>query len=191
MITKKTEHDKRKIFVKTKVEDSNESTFLVNMLFQMPDLSETFESWTSKMSAFLQNSFNLDKKSDFEVYQWKKKVDIKKMATSKLSSYFGCYIGPDKKGRTIQTIHSSKGASTDAVLLFLSANNRGKQISLSLLDNVKDMTEKHRLLYVACSRARQFLAFAVPMDFPERQIQKLLNGVKYEIKTPGIIEGLF
>lgn len=191
LITKETDYDERKTFVKSKVEDSNESTFLVNMLFQMPDLSETFETWTSKMSAFLQDSFNLDNKPDFEVYQRKKKFDIKKMAGSKLSSYFGSDIGPDKKGRTIQTIHSSKGTSTDAVLLFLSANNSGKQISLSLFDNDKDMTEKHRLLYVACSRARQFLAFAVPMDFPERQIQKLLNGVKYEIKTPGVIEGLF
>lgn len=191
LITKESEYDARKVFVKKIVEDRKESTFLVNTLFQMPNLSETFESWTTKITSFLQNVFNLDNKPDFEVYKWKKRVDIKKLSVSKLSCYFGNDIDADKKGRTIQTIHSSKGTSTDAVLLFLSSNNQGNQISLNLLDKVIDMSEKHRLFYVACSRARQFLALAVPMDVPEEQIQKLLKGVNYEIRIPGVIEGLF
>ena len=62
---------------------------------------------------------------------------------------------------------------------------------MNLFVNTTIMSEKHRMLYVACSRARQFLGLAVPMDFPEKQIKMILNDVKYEIRTPVFKEGLF
>jgi len=190
LIYNENEYDKKRVFIKETIENHKTSTKLINMLFNMPDLSETFQSWTAKIPQFLKQELDLEIAPKIEVFARKKKFDIKVMAQSKLSMYFGHNIIGNRSGRTIQTIHSSKGASTDAVLLFLSANNQGKQISLSLFDHKGNMTEKHRMMYVACSRARQFLALAVPMTYPVESIQKQLRGINYELRVPGIIEGL-
>ncbi len=185
------EYDQKRIFIKKIIDNKKDSTKLVNMYFNMPDLSETFQSWTEKMQKFIKQEFELDKLPEFDVFKRKDKFDITKMSQTRISLFYGHELKKNKAGRTIQTIHSSKGASTDAVLLFLSSNNQGNRISLNLLDNrstMTEMTEKHRLLYVACSRARQFLALAVPIDYPVRQIKKHLNGLYYEIKVPGVLE---
>ena len=190
LIFKENEYEKKRMFIKKAIEDHKISTKLVNMFFNMPNLSETFQSWTDKMPRFLKEEFNLETTPKFEVFNWKKKFDIKSMANSKLSMYFGHDAKGNEIGRTIQTIHSSKGASTDAVLLFLSDNNKGEQISLNLFEGNDKMTEKHRMMYVACSRARQFLALAVPMSYAVTQIEKIMKGVDYEKETPGILEEL-
>ena len=94
----------------------------------------------------------------------------------------------------VETIHMAKGASVDAVLLFLSIDNRGANISLNLFpdqgQNVNEMTEKHRLIYVACSRAKQFLAFAVRSDVTEETIRQKL-GENVTIISNGVQLGLF
>lgn len=188
---KEDEYDKKRMFVKEKTESPTESTFLVNMLIEMPGLDETFQTWTTKMQLFLKTKFGLTATPDFDVYKRKKTFDIKVMARSKLINYFGNDVARTHSDLTIQTIHSSKGMTTDAVLIFLSIDNSGKNISLNLFQKSAAMTEKHRLLYVACSRARQFLALAIPMDYPEAQLNKLLKGVNYEVRIPGVINGLF
>ena len=43
------------------------------------------------------------------------------------------------------------------------------------------MNESQRMIYVACSRATQFLALAIPSSVPENQIKEALCGVKYKI----------
>lgn len=156
----------------------------------MPGLDETFHSWTLKMPKFIQETFDLDKEPAIEVYKRKKNFDIREMAQSKLSDYFGCsYENNDR--RLIQTIHSVKGVSTDAVLLFVSDNSNGKQISLNEFNARTSMSEKQRMIYVACSRARQFLAIAVPSSYSTDNISKILNGTNFEIKAPGLQEEIF
>ncbi len=44
------------------------------------------------------------------------------------------------------------------------------------------MKESQRMIYVACSRATQFLALAVPSSVPEAQIKEALRGVEYKIE---------
>ncbi|MBQ0087746.1 MAG: ATP-dependent helicase [Prevotellaceae bacterium] len=171
--------------VKEVMADADMSTKLINMLLRMPDFTETFKSWTEKMPLFLKTELNLEKQPLFEVYARKKKFDVNVVAKTKLSKFFDDVKDDKAHGRVVQTIHSSKGASTDAVLLFLSKDNSGHQISLNLFDKIDAMTEKHRLLYVACSRARQFLALAIPQDYPTSKLQRLLKGVAYEEYTPG------
>lgn len=185
------DYDGKRNFIREKVESPVESTYLINMFFEMPNLNETFFTWTTKMQLFIKDKFGLKELPNFDVYKYKKAFDIKQMANKSLSLYFGTDATEQKSGQIVQTIHSSKGASTDAALIFLSSDNRGGNISMNLFVNTTIMSEKHRMLYVACSRARQFLGLAVPMDFPEKQIKMILNDVKYEIRTPVFKEGLF
>lgn len=187
---KESEYEKKKEFVKDTIDDFNKSTYLINSLFKMPGLDETFHSWTVKMPKFIQETFGLDKEPNIEVYKRKKNFDIKEMAQTKLSDFFGCSY-ENNGGRLIQTIHSVKGASTDAVLLFVSENSKGKQISLNEFNVGKNMNEKQRMIYVACSRARQFLAIAVPSTYSTNNISKMLNGINYELKAPGLQDELF
>ena len=89
----------------------------------------------------------------------------------------------------VNTIHSVKGASMDAVLLFLSEKSTGQNISLSDLPiaPITEMTEKQRLFYVACSRAKHFLAIAVPASVSIEKIKKVLNNTTYyEVRQFGL-----
>ena len=52
------------------------------------------------------------------------------------------------------------------------------------------MTEKQRMIYVACSRAKQFLAIAVPSSIPDVKIKTTLRSINYDIKSPGLQERL-
>lgn len=187
---KESEYEKKKTFVKDTIDDFNKSTYLINSISKMPGLDETFHSWTVTMPKFIQETFGLDKEPELEVYKRKKDFDIKEMAKTKLSDFFGCSY-ENNGGRLIQTIHSVKGASTDAVLLFVSENSKGNQISLNEFKVGESMNERQRMIYVACSRARQFLAIAVPSTYPTDKISKMLNGINFEIKVPCLQDELF
>ena len=45
------------------------------------------------------------------------------------------------------------------------------------------MSEGQRLIYVACSRAKQFLALAVPSNIGDAEISNTLAGVDVVIKN--------
>lgn len=87
--------------------------------------------------------------------------------------------------KSINTIHAVKGATLDAVLLFLSSDSKGQGISLNdfLHSAVKTMTESQRMIYVACSRARQFLALAVQRSIADEKIRSALTGVDIDIRN--------
>lgn len=87
--------------------------------------------------------------------------------------------------KCIDTIHAAKGATLDAVLLFLSSDSRGQSVSLNDFPRsaVKVMTESQRMIYVACSRARQFLALAVPKSIADENIRRALAGVDIDIRN--------
>ncbi|MFC2657240.1 MAG: hypothetical protein ACFN1F_00320, partial [Segatella sp.] len=86
--------------------------------------------------------------------------------------------------KSIDTIHAVKGATLDAVLLFLSSNSKGQGISLNdfLRRTGRNMTESQRMIYVACSRATQFLALAVPKSISDETIKRALAGVEANIR---------
>lgn len=186
------DYNKKKVFVDDVINDYKKTTLLVDLFFGMPTLDETFCSWNFKMTGYLKEKLNLQDNPDFEVYKFKRKgPKIDEIATMKLSKFYGSGLLNNQVGRMVQTIHSTKGASTDAVLLFLGKNSNGKAVSLNDFKSSVEMSEKQRLLYVACSRTRQFLAIAVPLSFSEENIKSILNGANFEFKTPGLIEGLF
>ena len=86
--------------------------------------------------------------------------------------------------KSIDTIHAVKGATFDAVLLFLSSDSRGQSISLKDFptNGIEVMTESQRMIYVACSRATQFLALAVPSHVTDQEMRKALSGVDMDIR---------
>ena len=45
------------------------------------------------------------------------------------------------------------------------------------------MTERQRMIYVACSRASQFLALAVPCSITDDFIRSTLHGVDIDIRN--------
>ena len=95
------------------------------------------------------------------------------------------YIDPIRGRRIVfDTIHAVKGATFDAVLLFLSEDSLGQRISFNDFprDEIVTMTEKQRLIYVACSRATQFLAFAVPTTVSDATISSTLRGIELDIR---------
>ena len=55
--------------------------------------------------------------------------------------------------KSIDTIHSVKGATFDAILLFFSKDSRGESISLNDFpqNEIRVMTEGQRMIYVAYS----------------------------------------
>ena len=87
--------------------------------------------------------------------------------------------------KSIDTIHAVKGATLDAVLLFLSSDSRGQSVSLNDFPHraVRSMTESQRMIYVACSRATQFLALAVPSSITDEKIRRALSGVDIAIRN--------
>ena len=87
--------------------------------------------------------------------------------------------------KSVDTIHAVKGATMDAVLLFLSSDSRGQSISLNDFPSseIIVMNESQRMIYVACSRAAQFLALAVPKSIADGKIRDVLNGIDIDIRN--------
>ena len=53
----------------------------------------------------------------------------------------------------------------------------------SLHREIAVMNESQRMIYVACSRAAQFLALAVPKSIADEEIKKALTGVDIDIRN--------
>ena len=111
---------------------------------------------------------------------------MKEMSDRPVEAFYGSSEKNSKFRNLVNTIHSAKGATVDAVLLFLSKDSQGQNISLDdfLLKTQEDMTEAQRLLYVACSRAKHFLALAVPATVSESKIKAIMQDVDYVLKQP-------
>ena len=105
-----------------------------------------------------------------------------------VEEYYQSNCEDSEYSRCVTTIHAVKGATLDAVLLFLSESSRGESISLRDFpaQPVPVMSEGQRLIYVACSRAKQFLALAVPETISDDEIRATLIGIDVEIRNFGL-----
>lgn len=151
--------------------NSNIMKFILNI----PSLDLSLEEWTTKTESLMRNQFSLLQNPDFQTC---KKISGKKMKELKTESVNTYYSDKAKNnGLSVKTIHKVKGATSDAVLLFLDNNSSGKSISLKEFEKKTNtpLTEKQRLIYVACSRATQFLAFAIPATISEAEIRKIFG----------------
>jgi superfamily I DNA/RNA helicase len=170
-----TEYVERKDFLKCIEQSIEFNTTIMKFIFNIPTLDLSLYEWTNQTELLIQDTFSLDFKPDFLAHKRIAGETMKILKTKSVNLYYS-----DKKnnsnGLPVKTIHKVKGATFDAVLLFLSNNSTGKSISLNEFKKKNVfLTEKQRMIYVACSRATQFLSFAVPTSVSEDEIRKILE----------------
>ncbi|MBR3493664.1 MAG: ATP-dependent helicase [Bacteroidales bacterium] len=158
---------------------------IFGFLKQVPSLSLSFKEWADQTCSLLQNYWNLAEKPAFVPYQRQTGYTMKEMANVPVEQFHQSNEKGSDYHKSIDTIHSVKGATFDAILLFFSKDSRGESISLNDFpqNEIRVMTEGQRMIYVACSRATQFLALAVPGTKTDEEIKTALDGVDVEIRV--------
>lgn len=158
---------------------------IFGFLKQVPAFSLSFKEWSEQTCILLKDYWELEEMPIFVPYQKQKGYKMKEMADMPVEQYHQSNDKGSEYHRSIDTIHAVKGATLDAVLLFLSSDSRGQSVSLKDFPSstVRVMTESQRMIYVACSRARQFLALAVPRSIADDKIRRALVGVDIDIRN--------
>lgn len=157
---------------------------IFGFLKQVPIFSLSFKEWSEQTCTLLKDYWELGKKPVFVPYQRKTGYKMQEMADVPVERYHQSSDKSSEYHKSVDTIHAVKGATFDAVLLFLSSDSRGQSISLKDFpaNGVEVMTESQRMIYVACSRATQFLALAVPSHVTDQEIRKAIGGVDIDIR---------
>ena len=161
-------------------------------LSSMPSLENSFAEWDKQTRNFLTKQYRLEYSLDFQIKKRMAGYTMNQLLQNKVSDYFGI---DNENATQAQTIHSVKGASVDAILLFLDEKKTGQGISIadipSNIDTIKEMKEKERLIYVACSRAKQLVAIAVPQKVSEKSIKQRFGGLNISIENVSVQKNLF
>ena len=157
---------------------------IFRFLKQIPSFSLSFKEWSEQTCVLLHDFWKLDKQPMFVPYQRQAGYKMKEMENLPVERFHQSRDESSDYHKSIDTIHAVKGATLDAVLLFLSSNSKGQGISLNDFPRrtVRNMTESQRMIYVACSRATQFLALAVPKSISDETIRRALTGVEVNIR---------
>lgn len=157
---------------------------IFRFLKQIPSFSLSFKEWPEQTCVLLHDFWELDEQPMFVPYQRQVGYKMKEMENVPVERFHQSRDEGSDYHKSIDTIHAVKGATLDAVLLFLSANSKGQGISLNDFPrrSVRYMTESQRMIYVACSRAVNFLALAVPKSIADENIKRTLAGVDIDIR---------
>lgn len=185
--------DKRRTFINEIEPDISWNMKIYKFLEAISSFKMRFSEWTGTTQSLIKEYWSLEEAVDFEPKSKIKGYKIQQLRDTPIEEFYSSCERDGKNHLECNTIHSAKGATVDAVLLFLSENSQGQNISLNdfCKDKQDDMTEKQRLIYVACSRAKQFVALVVPSGVPEKKIRETLNGVDYVIKKIEFQNNLF
>ena len=161
------------------------NTKIFGFIRSIPSFSLSFKDWSEQTCTLLQDYWGLGEKPLFVPFLRKKGYIMKEMADVPVERFHQSRDKGSDYHKSIDTIHAVKGATLDAVLLFLSSDSRGQSISLNDFpqNEVRVMTEAQRMIYVACSRATQFLALAVPGSTADEAIQNALAGIDVDIRV--------
>lgn len=178
-------HDAKRQFIHEIEHDIDWNAKIFGFLKKVPPLSLSFKEWSNQTCSLLQTYWGLENRPEFIPYQKKVGYTMKEMADVPVEQYHQSNDNGSEYYKSVDTIHAVKGATLDAVLLFMSADSRGQSISLKDFPSspVSVMTESQRMIYVACSRARQFLALAVPRSITDEKIRRALTGVDIDIRN--------
>lgn len=177
--------DARRQFIHEIEHDINWNAKIFGFLKQVPPFSLSFKEWGDQTCTLLQDYWILEEKPTFVPYKRKVGYVMNEMADVPVEQYHQSRDKGSEYHKSIDTIHAVKGATLDAVLLFLSSDSRGQSISLNDFpqNEVRVMTEGQRMIYVACSRATQFLAIAVPGATTDDEINRALSGINVDIRS--------
>lgn len=178
-------HDAKRQFIHEIEHDIDWNAKIFGFLKKVPPLSLSFKEWSNQTCSLLQTYWGFENRPEFIPYQKKVGYTMKEMADVPVEQYHQSNDNGSEYYKSVDTIHAVKGATLDAVLLFMSADSRGQSISLKDFPSspVSVMTESQRMIYVACSRARQFLALAVPRSITDEKIRRALTGVDIDIRN--------
>lgn len=178
-------YDAKRQFIHEIEHDIGWNAKIFGFLKKVPTLSLSFKEWTNQTCSLLQTYWGLENRPEFIPYQKKVGYTMQVMADVPVEQYHQSNDNGSEYHKSVDTIHAVKGATLDAVLLFLSADSRGQNISLKDFPStpISVMTESQRMIYVACSRARQFLALAVPRSITDEKIRSALTGVDIDIRN--------
>lgn len=177
--------EERRVFIHDIEHDIDWNAQIFGFLQSIPSFALSFKDWSEQTCDLLQEYWGLKEKPVFIPFQRKEGYKMKEMADVPVERFHQSRDTRSDYHKSIDTIHSVKGATLDAVLLFLSSDSRGQSISLNdfLQNEVKVMTEAQRMIYVACSRATQFLALAVPGTTTDEAIHNALTGIDVDIRV--------
>lgn len=186
------EFENQNDFIDQYEKDVNFNVTLLSILSSLSPLNSSFNDWGNTACTVLKDKLKLAETPDFVI---KKRIPggYENM-THPVSAYYGKH---EDKSVSAQTIHSVKGASVDAVLLFIESKKSSNGISIKNIPNKpgalqqNEIKERHRLIYVACSRAKQYLALAVPSAATEAELAKQFRGLEVNIISEGVQQQLF
>lgn len=176
--------EKKRDFIHKIEHDIDWNAKIFGFLKIVPPFSLSFKEWGEQTCSLLETYWGLEEKPVFVPYQRQTGYKMKDMADVPVERFHQSNDKGSEYHKSIDTIHAVKGATLDAVLLFLSSDSRGQGISLNDFPRraIRTMTESQRMIYVACSRATQFLALAVPGATTDAEISRALNGIDVEIR---------
>lgn len=177
--------DAKRQFIHEIEHDMDWNARIFGFLKQIPPFSLSFKEWSEQTCVLLHDYWGLKEQPIFVPYQRQEGYKMKDMGNVPVEHFHQSRDKGSEYHKSIDTIHAVKGSTLDAVLLFLSSDSRGQAISLNDFPHktIKTMTESQRMIYVACSRATQFLALAVPRAIADEEINKALTGVDIEIRN--------
>lgn len=177
--------DTKRQFIHEIEHDIDWNARIFGFLKQIPSFSLSFKEWSKQTCVLLHDYWELEEQPIFVPYQRQAGYKMKDMENVPVEHFHQSRDKDSGYHKSIDTIHAVKGTTLDAVLLFLSSDSRGQAISLNDFPHktIKTMTESQRMIYVACSRATQFLALAVPKSIADEEIKKALTGVDIDIRN--------
>jgi len=151
-------------------EDYSYNARLYKFLLDLPGLDLSLEAWSQRAEALLGTFIvNLG-----EAFLFKQRINgyvMRELRQRPVKDFFH-RSSSHNANIPISTVHQVKGATLDALLYFFDESSRGTSVSFNdFKPSISFPTEKQRIIYVACSRPRQFLAMAFPSRVTPGEIQ--------------------
>ena len=131
------------------------------LLRNLPTFDKSVKDWTQATQSYLKTQLDLSNDLDFVLRKRSSSTFQLESLSLPMTSFFRkASAGP---ALPIMTVHQAKGMTFDSVLLLLSANSKGQNISLADYHTPVNLpTEKQRIIYVAMSRPKSLLCLGVP-----------------------------
>ena len=100
--------------------------------------------------------------------------------------------GKEEEFLTLSTIHSAKGLEWHSVFIIFSLD--GRFPSMRATNSIEEMEEERRLMYVACTRAKENLFITYPINIYDRETgtilskpSRFLDGLDEKLLEPWVI----
>lgn len=101
--------------------------------------------------------------------------------------------GPETEYLTLSTIHSAKGLEWNTVFIIYALEGRFPTMRSSASD--EEMEEERRLMYVACTRAKEHLIITYPMNIYDRESgiiltkpSRFIEGIGENLLEPWVVD---